>query len=499
MRSCATRPARRTPRPALELARGAARRRRRSASPRRAARTRRASRSTFLRSVSAPTQRKAGRVAGRRAASGRNARGRRRSRSPRSSRAPRGRAARAARGGSPRRRSRVLARRTTSRVAARTPGIRADVRDVLAVRGDDERRPPERARPRARSGRGSARRRRRAGSAARRGPSPRRGAGGAAARRRACPARPARARGRTRRARARARATKTPRSGSAALGYIWETSRIRTAPSLTASVTERMLCLHSARVPVRDRLHPGGVAHAADLASRPRRPLVGGVQPRRARDRVLPAVRRGRSRRSTSRAERAACSCRGCEAGLDVDGCDVSADMIELCRERADRAGLSPTLFVQPMHELEPPRSYRTIVVCGAFGLGSTREQDAEALARFHRYLEPGGTLVLDNEVPYANARRWRLLARRGACPLAGGLAAAGRARLAPRTATSWRSERGSSRSTRSSSRARWRSGRRSGATESSSPRRSTGSRSILLPGRAAAACSSGRGSRSGR
>ena len=96
------------------------------------------------------------------------------------------------------------------------------------------------------------------------------------------------------------------------------------------------------------------------------------------------------------------------EAGLDVDGCDVSADMIELCRERAERAGLSPTLFVQPMHELEPPRSYRTIVVCGAFGLGSTREQDAEALARFHRYLEPGGTLVLDNEVPYANARRWR-------------------------------------------------------------------------------------------
>ena len=52
-------------------------------------------------------------------------------------------------------------------------------------------------------------------------------------------------------------------------------------------------------------------------------------------------------------------------AGLDVDGCDVSADMIELCREKAEREGLSPTLFVQPMHELDPPRSYRTIFVCG--------------------------------------------------------------------------------------------------------------------------------------
>lgn len=93
--------------------------------------------------------------------------------------------------------------------------------------------------------------------------------------------------------------------------------------------------------------------------------------------------------------------------GLDVDGCDVSPDMIRLCREQAEREGLAPTLFVQAMHALEPPRAYRTIVVCGAFGLGSTRAQDAEALTRFHRFLEPGGTLVLDNEVPYANARRW--------------------------------------------------------------------------------------------
>src|SRR6478672_4891681 len=61
-------------------------------------------------------------------------------------------------------------------------------------------------------------------------------------------------------------------------------------------------------------------------------------------------------------------------AGLDVDGCDVSADMIELCRKRASREGVSPTLFVQPMHELDPPRRYQTIFVCGGFGLGSTRE-----------------------------------------------------------------------------------------------------------------------------
>lgn len=109
--------------------------------------------------------------------------------------------------------------------------------------------------------------------------------------------------------------------------------------------------------------------------------------------------------------------------GLDVDGCDVSADMIELCRERAEQEGLAPTLFVQPMHELDPPRRYRTIFVCGAFGLGSSRDEDARALAKFHEHLEPGGTLVLDNEVPYANERLWsRWTARgRGELPAAWG------------------------------------------------------------------------------
>ena len=95
-------------------------------------------------------------------------------------------------------------------------------------------------------------------------------------------------------------------------------------------------------------------------------------------------------------------------AGLDVDGCDVSADMIALCREQAHREGLAPKLFVQPMHELDPARTYRTIFVCGGFGLGSTREQDAVALRRFYEHLEPGGVLVLDNENPYSGAYPWR-------------------------------------------------------------------------------------------
>ena len=88
--------------------------------------------------------------------------------------------------------------------------------------------------------------------------------------------------------------------------------------------------------------------------------------------------------------------------GLDVDGCDVSPDMLAECRRLAAAEGLEPTLYAQALHELDLPRSYRTVIACGVFGLGSTGEQDAEALRRFFAHLEPGGQLVLDAEA------RWR-------------------------------------------------------------------------------------------
>jgi SAM-dependent methyltransferase len=97
------------------------------------------------------------------------------------------------------------------------------------------------------------------------------------------------------------------------------------------------------------------------------------------------------------------------EAGMDVDGCDASADMLALCADAARAVGASPTLTCQAMHELDLTRRYRTILVCGGLGLGSTRDQDQQALRRLYEHLEPGGRLVLDNEVPYSDARHWGL------------------------------------------------------------------------------------------
>jgi SAM-dependent methyltransferase len=95
------------------------------------------------------------------------------------------------------------------------------------------------------------------------------------------------------------------------------------------------------------------------------------------------------------------------QAGLDVDGCDISPDMVALCRERAEREGLSPSLYQQAMHELDLPRKYRTIYVCGGFGLGGNRDHDEVALRRIYEHLEPGGVLVLDNEVLHAAEWDW--------------------------------------------------------------------------------------------
>jgi SAM-dependent methyltransferase len=105
----------------------------------------------------------------------------------------------------------------------------------------------------------------------------------------------------------------------------------------------------------------------------------------------------------------------GCGAGrvlarlrdecFDADGCDASSDMLDHCRERVPDA----TVWVSKLHELSPPRRYQTILSCGVFGLGSTREQDVEAIQRLHDALLPGGTLLLDNE---ESPWEWQVRAR---------------------------------------------------------------------------------------
>ena len=94
--------------------------------------------------------------------------------------------------------------------------------------------------------------------------------------------------------------------------------------------------------------------------------------------------------------------------GLDVDGVDPSADMIDACRAAARAVGREPALYVQPTHRLDLPRRYGAVIMCGSFGLGVTRAQDLEGLRRVRAHLRPGGLLALDYEIAEFDADRWR-------------------------------------------------------------------------------------------
>ena len=82
--------------------------------------------------------------------------------------------------------------------------------------------------------------------------------------------------------------------------------------------------------------------------------------------------------------------------GIDIDGVDVSPEMLELCREKASRAGIVADLFEQRMEELDLPRRYRCILVpSSSFQLLLDPATAAEAMRRLRAHLEPGGALVM--------------------------------------------------------------------------------------------------------
>ena len=83
-------------------------------------------------------------------------------------------------------------------------------------------------------------------------------------------------------------------------------------------------------------------------------------------------------------------------SGLDVDGTDASEDMLAWCRKGAEADRIQVNLYAQPMHALDLPRRYRTVIACGVFGVGGTRADDLEGLRRIRGLLEPGGPLLMD-------------------------------------------------------------------------------------------------------
>ena len=94
-------------------------------------------------------------------------------------------------------------------------------------------------------------------------------------------------------------------------------------------------------------------------------------------------------------------------AGLDVEGCDISGDMLRHCREKAAALGLAPRLYQQPMHALDLPRKYRTIFICASFNLAGSRANGLSTLRRCFAHLQDGGALLLDIDAEYTWHEGW--------------------------------------------------------------------------------------------
>jgi SAM-dependent methyltransferase len=109
------------------------------------------------------------------------------------------------------------------------------------------------------------------------------------------------------------------------------------------------------------------------------------------------------------------------EEGYDVDGVDVSTDMLAQAERLATERGLWPSLTAQAMHRLDLPRRYRTIYICDSFAIGGGHLEALGSIRRAFAHLEPGGTLVFSHDLPCGDDedawRAWRPGGRRGAEP----------------------------------------------------------------------------------
>ena len=95
------------------------------------------------------------------------------------------------------------------------------------------------------------------------------------------------------------------------------------------------------------------------------------------------------------------------EAGIEVHGTDISYEMIDYCQTRLDSKNLKTKLYVSPTHELDLDCEYKTIISCGVFGVGTTREEDLESLKRLKKHLISGGKFVFDFYLPGRGSNKW--------------------------------------------------------------------------------------------
>ena len=84
--------------------------------------------------------------------------------------------------------------------------------------------------------------------------------------------------------------------------------------------------------------------------------------------------------------------------GIDIDGLEISPDMLDILRSKATAAALDVhgRIHQGAMETFDAPRRYQVVLVpSSSFQLLTDPVDATRAMARFHEWLLPGGTLVM--------------------------------------------------------------------------------------------------------
>jgi SAM-dependent methyltransferase len=89
------------------------------------------------------------------------------------------------------------------------------------------------------------------------------------------------------------------------------------------------------------------------------------------------------------------------EAGHEVEGLDISPDMLAICRQHCRDRGLNPVLLDADMTTFVRPATYEAVIIpTGSITLLDGRKPTLQALACCHESLVPGGHLIVDVPAP---------------------------------------------------------------------------------------------------
>jgi SAM-dependent methyltransferase len=102
-------------------------------------------------------------------------------------------------------------------------------------------------------------------------------------------------------------------------------------------------------------------------------------------------------------------------AGIDIDGVDNSPEMLAICRAKATKLNLSPTMHEQRIEQLKLPRTYRTILSpSSTLQLISDLCAARQTIGGIVAHLQPGGAFVSSFHVPWRSDEPcdtgWKLL-----------------------------------------------------------------------------------------